>query len=246
MQEHYIEHNGEKIYFSFERKNIKNMNLKVDKNQNIIVSIPKRMSVDRAKEFIKPKINWIKKQQNFYEKLSLQKEKLTFENGSKAYLYGKQYEIKIIPSIKNEITINNINNNYIEINVKEKYIQNKEYIQKLYENWLKSNAVKIFQELVSSYQQKLRKSGYLIKISTIQIRKMKTRWGSCTPSKNKVVFNLNLIKTPMCCIEYVVLHELAHFKHQNHSKNFYNFISIFMPDWKERRRILNKEFGHIV
>ena len=75
---------------------------------------------------------------------------------------------------------------------------------------------------------------------------MKSRWGSCIPSRNKVIFNLNLIKTPMCCIEYVVLHELSHLKYQNHSKNFYNFISIFMPDWKERKKILNKEFMGIV
>jgi hypothetical protein len=75
---------------------------------------------------------------------------------------------------------------------------------------------------------------------------MKSRWGSCLPSNNKVIFNLSLIKTPICCIEYVVLHELAHFKHQNHSKNFYNFITIFMPDWKERKKILDEEFLGVV
>ena len=87
---------------------------------------------------------------------------------------------------------------------------------------------------------------YGIKIPKIEIRRMKTRWGSCIPACNKVIFNLNLIKTPMCCIEYVVLHELSHFKHQNHSKNFYNFITIFMPDWKERKKILDEEFMGVV
>ena len=94
------------------------------------------------------------------------------------------------------------------------------------------------------YQETLKKYG--IKIPKIEIRRMKTRWGSCIPACNKVIFNLNLIKTPMCCIEYVVLHELSHFKHQNHSKNFYNFITIFMPDWKERKKILDEEFMGVV
>ena len=75
---------------------------------------------------------------------------------------------------------------------------------------------------------------------------MKSRWGSCIPSNNKVIFNLKLIKTPICCIEYVVLHELSHFKYQDHSKNFYNFVTIFMPDWKARKKILDEEFMGII
>ena len=75
---------------------------------------------------------------------------------------------------------------------------------------------------------------------------MKSRWGSCLPFNNKIILNLNLIKTPMCCIEYVILHELSHFKHHNHSKNFYNFITLFMPDWKERKKILDEEFMGVV
>ena len=98
--------------------------------------------------------------------------------------------------------------------------------------------------LVDKYQLLLKKYG--IEYPEIEIKQMKSRWGYCIPTRNKVVFNLSLIKTPMCCIEYVVLHELSHFKCQNHSKNFYDFISIFMPDWKERRTILNKEFAGIV
>lgn len=61
-----------------------------------------------------------------------------------------------------------------------------------------------------------------------------------------MIFNFNIIKTPIDCVEYVVLHELSHFKYPNHSKDFYNFIAIFMPNWKERRRILNKEFSKII
>ena len=75
---------------------------------------------------------------------------------------------------------------------------------------------------------------------------MKTKWGICTPSKNEITFNLNLIKTPLECIEYVVLHELSHFKHPNHSRNFHNFVTRFMPNWKERKKILDNEFTTIL
>ena len=231
MEKDFIESNGEKIYFFVQRKNVKNINLKVNIDKKVTLSIPMKMSLDKAKDFVKKKANWIKKQQDFYDTFAEQKENITFEDGETVYLLGKQYKMKIISDNHNSVVINN---KYIEIHIKEKYIDNKNYIKKVYEKWLKQYALNILGKLVG------------IKIPRIEIRQMKTRWGSCLPSNNKVIFNLNLIKTPICCIEYVVLHELSHFKHQNHSKNFYNFITIFMPDWKERKKILDEEFMGVV
>ena len=74
----------------------------------------------------------------------------------------------------------------------------------------------------------------------VRIRKMKTRWGSCNKTKKYINLNLNLIKKPKICIEYVVFHELAHLIYPNHSKDFYNYLSLYMSDWKEREKILNE------
>lgn len=241
MEKDFIESNGEKIYFYVQRKNVKNINLKVNIDKKVTLSIPMKMSLDKAKDFVKKKANWIKKQQDFYDAFSEQKENITFEDGETVYLLGKQYKMKIISDNHNNVVISN---KYIEIHIKEKYIDNKSYIKKVYEKWLKQYAMNVLEELVIKYQDTLKKYG--IKIPKIEIRQMKTRWGSCIPACNKVIFNLNLIKTPMCCIEYVMLHELSHFKYQNHSKNFYNFITIFMPDWKERKKILDEEFMGVV
>ena len=67
---------------------------------------------------------------------------------------------------------------------------------------------------------------------------MKTRWGSCNPHKGYINLNLELIKNPKESIEYVVFHELSHLIHPNHSKEFYSYISAYMPDWKRRKEIL--------
>jgi len=241
MEKESVDINGEKIVFFVQRKNIKNINLKVNLDKKITMSIPMKMEIEIAKEFVKKKVEWIKKQQNYYESFAEEKENITFENGETVYLLGKQYKMKIIPSTKNSITIKG---KYFQINIKEKYIVNKKYIRKVYDKWLKEYAEQILNDLIIRYQFALKK--YNIKIPKLEIRQMKSRWGSCIPSSNKVIFNLNLIKTPMCCIEYVVLHELSHFKYQNHSKNFYNFITIFMPDWKKRKKILDEEFMGVV
>jgi len=241
MEKESVDINGEKIVFFVQRKNIKNINLKVNLDKKVTMSIPMKMEIEIAKEFVKKKAEWIKKQQNYYETFAEEKENITFENGETVYLLGKQYKMKIIPSTKNSIVVKG---KYFEINIKEKYIVNKKYIRKVYDKWLKEYAEQILNDLIIRYQSTLKK--YNIKIPKLEIRQMKSRWGSCIPSSNKVIFNLNLIKTPMCCIEYVVLHELSHFKYQNHSKNFYNFITIFMPDWKERKKILDEEFMGVV
>ena len=232
---------GEKIIFFVQRKNIKNINLKVNLDKKVTMSIPMKMEIEIAKDFVKKKAEWIKKQQSYYDSFTEEKENITFENGETVYLLGKQYKMKIIPATKNEISIKG---KYFEINIKEKYIENKKYISKVYEKWLKEYAYEVFRNLVEKYQSLLKR--YNIKIPKIEIRQMKSRWGSCMPSNNKVIFNLKLIKAPICCIEYVVLHELSHFKYQNHSKNFYNFVTIFMPDWNARKKLLDEEFMGVI
>ena len=67
---------------------------------------------------------------------------------------------------------------------------------------------------------------------------MKTRWGSCNVKTKNINLNLELIKKPQECIEYVVLHELAHLKHPNHSKQFWEYVGMHMPDWKLRKKKL--------
>lgn len=235
--EEFVEINGEKIYFFVQRKRIKNLNLKVNVDKTVTLSIPMRLSMDVAKDFVRKKSGWIKKQQNFYERVLKEKENLKFENDETVHLHGKKYKLEII---KNTVNGVNVKDDTIEIYVKEKYADNAEYISRVYDKWLREYALEVFEKVVIEYQKILKDYG--VKMPKIEVRKTKAIWGSCMPMKNKVTFNLNLIKTPMECIEYVVLHELSHFKFQNHSKNFYNFIAMFMPDWKERKRILDKEY----
>ena len=77
-----------------------------------------------------------------------------------------------------------------------------------------------------------------IKYPEIKFRKMVSRWGSCHPQKGILTFNLNLMYTPLECIEYVVLHEFTHFLQPNHSKKFYMELEKVCPDWKKCRENL--------
>lgn len=83
---------------------------------------------------------------------------------------------------------------------------------------------------------------YGVKKPKLRVRTMESCWGSCLVNKGIITLNRKLLMKPRECIEYVVVHELCHFIHPNHSKQFYGFMEQFMPDWKERKARLNGRF----
>ena len=95
-----------------------------------------------------------------------------------------------------------------------------------------------YKEKIKNYYDTIFRK-YGVQYPLIQIRKMKTMWGNCNFVKNIVTLNLYLAKTPLVCIDYVIVHELAHLIHHNHSKEFHNLVTTILPDWKDRKKLLN-------
>lgn len=122
---------------------------------------------------------------------------------------------------------------YINIYVKDK--ANFERKKILLDGWYKEKAHHHFKQALKKYNVLVNKE-----VKTVSIRVMKTRWGSCNPTKSYINLNLELIKKPKMAIEYVVFHELAHLIHLNHDQKFYNFLSLHMPDWKKRKANLEQ------
>lgn len=229
------------VEYYLDKKKIKNINIRIKPDGTIYLSCPLKMKSEEAEKFIIQKSSWILKQQAKLNSYNTQKEKCEFKDCGKVYFLGKLYNLKIVPNKNNEVEFSDTN---ITIYIKEKYVQNIEYVKRCYNKWLKEKSFEIYNELVEKYQRQMSK--YVKSFPQIEVKLLKTRWGSCMPFKNKVTFNLSLVKTPIECVEYVVVHELAHFKYQNHSKKFYNLVEQYIPDWKERRKILNKKYSILV
>lgn len=105
--------------------------------------------------------------------------------------------------------------------------------EKLVNDWLNNLQRETFDQICREIYPLFQKYG--IAYPQIRIRKMTSRWGSCQPTRGIITLNSRLIEVPRASIEYVVLHEFAHFIHPNHSKEFYAFVATLMPDWKERK-----------
>ena len=112
----------------------------------------------------------------------------------------------------------------------------------MFEAWWRRQAKEILQERVHVWYPIVEKYG--VAMPELSIRKMKTLWGSCSIARHVITFNFYLIKARMPYIDYVALHELVHFLYPNHSKQFYAFLSNYMPDWKERKLVLDQEVVH--
>lgn len=231
LKSHKILYGKKEIIFDLERKHRKNLKIEVSPDKSIIVSAPQDVALDKIIDKVKKHSKWIIKQQNYFDTFLPKQPPRKYVGGETHYYLGKQYRLKIISSDKNEIKLKS---GYINIcTTKRDDIKQTESL--LYD-WYKERGRIKFDESIDRCMKILRKYG--IEKPELSIRKMKARWGSSDKSKNKIILNTHLIKAPSHCIEYVVMHELCHLKHPNHSKTFWNFLTLVMPDWKMRKQRL--------
>ncbi len=103
--------------------------------------------------------------------------------------------------------------------------------------WQKMQCEEVLLSVCQSVYPKFQKYGVVFPV--LRFRNMVSRWGSCQPKRKVLTFNLSLLEVPLACIEYVAVHEFTHFLQPNHSRKFYQHLAMFMPDWQERKKILD-------
>ena len=216
------------------RKNIKNVHLKVFRDLSAILSVPSSTPDEWAKEFILSKSKWLEKQIEKYKQSSGYNNLTNLKSGSSVQLLGKDVRISKKSATKNFIVMDENN-----ITMHLKNIDDGVSSNKLFEKWWREKAFDVFENEVEKLMPIFRKYG--IAQPQIVIKKMKTLWGSCSKTKNKITLNEYLLKADILCIQYVVLHELTHLLHNGHNSDFYLFLTIHMPDWKVRKKQLDTE-----
>lgn len=178
--------------------------------------------------FINKKKPWIEKKLAYFKSLPQIDENERFKEGSLHYFLGQEYQLKIVNG-KNQIRLVD-GVFYVQCN-------NPLRVEKLLDKWYRKQAEILFANRLRHCYELMEKLE--LPFPLLKIRKMKRRWGSCS-SKGNITLNLNLMKTPLPCIDYVIIHELCHLKVFNHSKAFYDLQSQYVPDWKERKKVLNR------
>ncbi len=237
MSIHTIQYESIKIEFELIRKDVKYINLRVNKHGKVVVSASKKVPLSVIKEFVEAKSLWIITHLAEIEQIRQSLPPTGFHDGKTLYYLGEAYSLVLLKGPKKIILHENSilmsSQSTTEQGLKEEYLA-----------WLKKQATVKFEEIMTRIYPLVAPYGILR--PSIQIRNMKTLWGSCTTGGHSIRLNLQLIKATENCIEQVVLHELLHFRYKNHGNDFYDALGRLMPDWKERKNALESKYRDYV
>ena len=222
------------ITYQLERKQVKNVNLRIRKDGSVYVSANRKVSDEWIDNFVAEKADYIFSAiEKFGEMEQAKSQPKQYVSGETFYIQGHGLRLDVAEGKKDEVYSDGV---YVYLRLKnpDDFAKRERYVKR----FLDKQCKEIFSEILREYYPLFQKYG--VKEPILRIRSMETRWGSCSMSRGVVTLNKQLLEAPRSCIEYVVMHELCHFIHPNHSKQFYAFLSMLMPDWKERRELLNK------
>ena len=203
-------------------------------DQKIEVTAPSGTSFACIKRVVERKSKWISNKLEELEKYQAMEQIKEYNNGQTLKLLGRDYLIKVvqIPEFEEEQIVKE--KTCINVHVLDSS-QNKR-IQLLIEDWYRNTALVFLSQKFEQCYEKMRKYG--IPKPAWYLRYMKRRWGSCT-AKGNILLNPEIIQLPSHCIEYIIMHELCHLKHRNHSKEFYHFLDTVMPEWEDHSQDLD-------
>lgn len=196
------------------KKTTKNIYIRVKSDLNIYITCNYFTTDKMIKEVIENNVKSINRM--------ILKEEAKKDKENKFLFLGQEYDIV------------RINEKGIHLGSNKVFISNK-MDEKDIEKWYRKEALKIFSEV---FKEQVLRFNRKIPMPNLLIRKMTTRWGVCNTKTLRITLNLELIKKPIYCLEYVIIHELSHLIEANHSKRFWDVVSENYPNYKEVRKIL--------
>jgi hypothetical protein len=211
-------------------KDIKNVHLSVHPpTGRVRISAPLRMSLDTIRVFAISKLGWIKQQQG---KLRAQERETPREylDRESHYVWGKRYLLKVVecdaaPSVE-------LKHKQMLLRVRPGTHEKRKHA--IMEGWYREQIKKTVVPLIAKWEPILG-----VKVERFFVQRMKTKWGSCNAGTRRIRLDTDLAKKPPECLEYIVVHEMAHLVARRHDDRFVRLMGEFLPNWKLLRQELN-------
>lgn len=220
------------IHYTIFRCRRKTLEISVLPDGTVEVRAPFDSAQDVIESRVKKRIPWIIRQQAYFRQFCPRTPVRQYLGGETHLYLGRKYRLKVVSSEKEAVKLTH---GFIHIYCTGKPAS--EIAKKLLNSWYRTKSRTIFRDIYNTLITRLEVTDLII--PSLQIREMKTRWGSLSKS-GTLTLNVNLIRAPKECIEYVIAHELCHIQFHNHSKDFYKLLQSRMPDWKERKQKLEE------
>lgn len=212
-------------------KDIKNIHLSVYPPQGKVrISAPSRMDLDTIRVFAISKLGWIKRQQSKLREQDRETPREYLELESH-YIWGKRYLLKVIE--ENAAPAIELKHNLMILQVRPGADEGKK--QAIVDGWYREQVKESAIALIAKWEPMIG-----VKVAALFVQRMKTKWGSCSADNRTIRLNTDLAKKPQECLEYIVVHEMAHLLEPTHNARFIALMDQFMPNWQVRRDRLNR------
>ena len=214
------------------RKDIKNLHLSVYPPEGQVrVSAPLRLDDDAIRLAVVSRLGWIRRKRAEFKQQDRQSRR-EFVSGESHYFEGRRYRLDVVES-RGSVGIRLRNNAWMEMRVRP--ATGRDAREALLYRWYRAQLRQRIPEMVAKWESRVGAH-----VADWRIRRMKTRWGSCNAGARRIWLNSELAKKPLPCVEYVVVHEMAHLAEPSHNERFREILDRVMPNWRLRAEELNR------
>jgi predicted metal-dependent hydrolase len=224
----------EKVEYQLFRSDRRTLGISVEPGGKLLVTAPKRVELNRIEGVLRRRRAWIRRQlQEAVDRPGAPTPKEWVSGETHRYL-GRQYRLRIRvgqPSVSLE-------GGYFNVTVREK---TPALVRAGIDRWYRDHARILFRRRVQGLIEttpRLR----LDEVPPLQVRRLAKRWGSCSPNGH-LLLNVDAVKLPVGCIDYLLMHELCHRRVPHHGRKFWRMLEACMPDWERWRERLGRWEG---
>jgi len=229
---HKLQYGSKCIEYTLTYSNRKTLGITVTPEMEVLVKAPVGATQEAVQLALRKRASWIWKQQSYFLTFHPRTPDHRYVSGESHLYLGRYYRLQVVADTRNNVDFDG--RSMIV------HHQPRSSVKTVLNNWYRTRAKLVFKDLAGPLIQRFEK--YSVQPEGIYLQKMPTRWGSCTPA-GKLILNPELIKAPKRCIEYVIVHELCHLVHRNHSAAFFKLQTAEMPDWGKWKEKLERVMG---
>ncbi|MHB2027027.1 MAG: M48 family metallopeptidase [Elusimicrobiota bacterium] len=226
-----IRYGSENIPFELAFRPRRELAISVHPDRSVKVVAPETRSVEEVLARVRRKAAWIAKQRRHFEKFHPLPHARRFVNGETHYYLGRQYRLRIRAATEESVKLTGR-----FLTIETPHTNDGKRSKALLDAWYRDHAETIFRSRLLCCLKEA--PSLRMPPPQIVILRMAKRWGSCT-QKGNILVNVELVKTPLDCIEYLLMHELCHLHVHNHGPAYYRLLTRCMPDWQRRKSRLD-------
>ena len=214
------------------RKDIKNLHIGVyPPGGRVRVAAPLRLDDDALRTAVISRLGWVRRKQSEFERQDRQS-KREFVSGESHYFAGRRYRLDVSEH-DGRPTVRLLNNTRMALLVRPG--ADRDSREGLLHRWYRRRLRERLPALLAKWEPIVG-----VQVAEVRIRKMKTRWGTCNENASRIWLNLELVKKPASCLEYIMVHEMAHLIESGHNERFRGLMDRLMPQWRVNRDRLNR------